>query len=400
MLKKVFKSYDYTLIFAVILLCLFGLVMVYSASMVIAVTRYEYPSDFFYQKQKISLLIAMLFFIFTLIVPYKVYAHPKILMTIVFGSVTMLFLVFVMGHTAGNAQSWIRLGSLGMQPSEFTKLSVILYLAAVYAKKQSYLDQFDKGVLPPILITIFICILVVIQPDFGTAFIIFLIGFSMIVSSGIGKKSFIKLGGLTVIFAIVAIPFILLLSDNIFSDERMSRIMDYTNPFKHEETDGYQLTNAYIAIGSGGLKGLGLGEGVQKYGYLPESHTDFIMAVVAEELGLFGVIFVLLLLSFIVLKGFLIARKCDDSFGSLLAIGISSMIGIQSFINLGGVTGIIPITGVPLPFISYGGSSLLLLLISMGILINISMRVNYRAKFMNKEAKKTSLKKFNNLSTR
>src|SRR5690606_23087246 len=145
--------------------------------------------------------------------------------------------------------------------------------------------------------------------------------------------------------------------------------------------------NSYIALGAGGWTGLGLGQSIQKFNYLPEAHTDFIMAVIAEELGLFGVMFVLLLLSYIIFRGFQIARKCPDSFGSLLAIGISSMIAIQTFINLGGLTGIIPITGVTLPFISYGGSSLLLLLLSMGVLLNVSMFTNYHATYRNKQPK-------------
>lgn len=380
MLKKMLKSYDYTLIIAVILISLFGLVMVYSASMVTAVTRYGLPSDYFFQKQKISLIIAMLFFLGTMLFPYKAYSHPKILMIITLGIMGMLGFVFVFGHTAGNAQSWIRFGTRAIQPSEFAKLAVIIYLGAVYTKKQSYITQFDKGVLPPILFTAVICLLVAIQPDFGTALIIVLIAVSMIASSGIGGKNFLKLSILGVLLAALASPLFIFYSDHI-----LSRVKGYTEPFKNIKEDGLQLANSYIAIGSGGLKGLGLGQGIQKYGYLPEPHTDFIMAVIAEELGLFGVIFVLFLLAFIVLKGFQISRKCDEPFGSLLAIGISSMIGIQSFINLGGVTGLIPITGVPLPFISYGGSSLLLLMISMGILVNISMFINFRQKYRNKE---------------
>jgi len=175
----------------------------------------------------------------------------------------------------------------------------------------------------------------------------------------------------------------------IFSDERMSRLYSYLDPFKYASSDGYQLVNSYLAIGLGGLKGLGLGKGVQKYGYLPESHTDFIMAVIAEELGLFGVMFTLGLLSFIVLRGFWVARRTNDAFGSLLAIGISVMIGFQTFINVGGVTGIIPITGVPLPLVSYGGTSLVLMMASLGLLVNISMFTKYEQRY--KKSKKMTV---------
>jgi len=177
------------------------------------------------------------------------------------------------------------------------------------------------------------------------------------------------------------VPVSLILKDEVFSERRLERLTSYSNPFDDEQKSGYQLANAYYAIGSGGLTGLGLGQSNQKLGYLPEAHTDFIIAVISEELGIFGVGFVLLSLAFIVLKGIHIGLKCKDPFGSLLAIGIASMIGIQSFVNLGGASGVIPLTGVPLPFVSYGGSSLLQLAIAMGILVNVSMFVKYEEKY-------------------
>jgi cell division protein FtsW len=167
----------------------------------------------------------------------------------------------------------------------------------------------------------------------------------------------------------------------------MSRFEVMGNPFdkKYIQDAGFHLANSYIAIGSGGVNGLGLGKSIQKLGYLPEPHTDFIMAIIAEELGIWGVGFVILLLSYIVLRGIYIGMKCKDPFGSLLAFGISSMIGIQTFINLAGVSGVIPLTGVPLPFISYGGSSLLMLAAATGILANVSMFVKYESKYKNKQ---------------
>ena len=185
---------------------------------------------------------------------------------------------------------------------------------------------------------------------------------------------------------------LLILNDFIFSDVRKGRFLAFQDPFKYEEGIGWHLANSYIAIGSGGLKGLGLGQSIQKLGYLPESHTDFIMAVIAEELGIFGVGFVLLCLGYLVLKGILVGVRCKDPFGSLMAIGISAMIGIQSFINIGGISGVIPLTGVPLPFVSYGGSSLLQLSIAMGILVNISMFVNYEETYKRKDVKSPSKK--------
>jgi cell division protein FtsW len=393
MFKRMMKSYDYPLIIAILLLCLFGLVMVYSSSMVLAASPKFNNPTFFYDRQKLSLGIGLIAFIVTMLFPYKAYANSKLLLLIVLGSIGMLSVVFIFGHTANNAQSWLMLGTRGIQPSEFTKLSVIIYLAAVYAKKQSYINQFDKAVLPPILFTIIICFFVAIQPDLGTASIIGMIASTVIICSGMNLKNLFKLALLGIVGFAVVLPIIMFNYNSIVTEERVGRFSGFIDPFEHEDDHGYQLVNSYIALGSGGIKGLGLGQSVQKFGYLPEAHTDFIMAVVAEELGLIGVLFILVLLFFVILKGFLVARKCEDPFGSLLAIGISSMLAIQVFINLGGLTGIIPITGVTLPFISYGGSSLILLLASMGILVNVSMFANYHSKANEVKRQKISKQK-------
>ncbi|MGJ7923098.1 FtsW/RodA/SpoVE family cell cycle protein [Neobacillus sp. LXY-4] len=385
MVKKIIKSYDYSLIIVLILLSLFGLVMIYSSSMVSAVQRYDVSSDFFYQKQKLHLMGALLVFTFMSIFPYKIMKSNKILAIIVIGSLFGLVSLFIFGHVAGNAQSWFQVGSRSIQPSEFVKIGVIIYLSAVYAKKQSYINEFNHGVVPPVVYLVIVCVLVAIQPDFGTAAIIFAIAAMIIISSGMNIKNITKL---IIIGSLLVLPFVLMLKDEIFSKTRLSRFEAFNDPFSVEQGSGYQLVNSYLAIGSGGVNGLGLGQSVQKLGYLPESHTDFIMAVIAEELGIWGVGFVIICLGFIVLKGIYIALRCKDPFGTLLAIGISSMIGIQSFTNLAGISGLIPLTGVPLPFVSYGGSSILQLSFAMGILVNVSMFVNYEQKYKHKESEK------------
>ncbi|MDE3838381.1 cell division protein FtsW [Bacillus methanolicus] len=385
MFKKILKSYDYSLIIVMVLLSLFGLVMVYSASMVWAVQRYGLPSDYFYQKQKLFLIGAFIVFLIVALFPYKAMKSNKILGFIVLMSLFGLGALFVFGHIAGNAQSWFKIGQLSLQPSEFTKIAVIIYLSAVYAKKQSYINEFNKGVVPPLVYLVLVCILVAIQPDFGTAVIIFLIAAAIILSSGMNWKNIFKL---ILIGILVVSPVALVMKDNLFTKEQLERFEAVKNPFEDELDTGFHLSNSFLAIGSGGINGLGLGKSIQKLGYLPESHTDFIMAVIAEELGVWGVSFVILSLGYIVLRGIYIGLKCRDPFGSLLAIGISSMIGIQSFINLAGISGLIPLTGVPLPFISYGGSSLLQLSIAMGILVNVSMFVNYERKYKKNNEKK------------
>jgi cell division protein FtsW len=282
--------------------------------------------------------------------------------------------VFIIGHASNNAQSWIAIGGFNIQPGEFVKIGVIIYLAAIFSKKQTYIDEFGTAVLPPLIFTIIIFSLVFFQPDLGTAVLIALIAVIMTLSSGMNIKNVIKLLGL----GGGAIALLIPIAGKILSDEQLSRFGAAYNPFADPLDSGMQLINSYIAIAAGGVTGLGLGNSVQKTGFLPESHTDFIMAIISEELGIFGVTFVILSLCFIVLKGFLLARKCDDPFGSLLAIGISGMIGVQACVNLGALTGLLPVTGVPLPFVSYGGSSLLALMASTGILVNISMFCNYR----------------------
>ncbi|RJS62072.1 FtsW/RodA/SpoVE family cell cycle protein [Bacillus sp. PK3_68] len=377
MWKKIIRSYDYSLIVAFFLLCLFGLMMVYSASSVTAVQRYEVASDYFYNKQKIHIIIASFFFLVAALFPYKAYKNSKFLFFMIAGIVGLLGILGFFGTISNNARSWIRLGGFSLQPSEFAKLVIIIYMSAIYAKKQKYINSFNKGVTPPVILLVFLCMLIASEPDFGTAFIIFMIGCTIIISSGMKFKSIWKLIVLGMMAALILSPLILFKKDQIFTKEKMSRITGYLDPFEHQEGDGYHLVNSYLAIGSGGVTGTGLGQSIQKLGYLPEPHTDFIMAVIAEELGVLGVIVVIGGLSFIVLKGIYISIKCRDPFGSMMAVGISSMIAIQSLINLGGVTGLIPITGVPLPFISYGGSSLILLAGSLGILVNISMFAKY-----------------------
>lgn len=381
-LKTFLKYHDYPLIIAVMLLSLFGLIMVYSASMITAVVRFHTASDYFFQKQKWAWIIGACMFLFTAFVPYKHYARKKFLQFVFFVMPLPLIYVLLFGHTANNATSWIKIGPLSAQPAEFAKMGLIVYLSGVLANKQKKLIASPQEALFPIYYMLFICLLIFLQPDAGTMLIIVAVCLTIILSSATSKWLLIKQGVLFGIVFLLSLPFIY---DKVFTEVRKARLYSFLDPFAYAQEEGYQLINSYFAIANGGLKGLGLGQGIQKYGYLPEAHTDFIMAVIAEELGLFGVSFVLILLSFIVLRGFVIARRCPDAFGSLLAIGISAMIGIQASINLGGVTGIIPLTGVPLPFVSYGGSSLVLLMMSAGVLANISAVTTYEQKHKTKK---------------
>lgn len=377
-MKRILKAYDYPIFIAVVLLCLFGLVMVYSSSMITAVARYELPTNYFFEKQRFTLILGFIAMLITMVLPYKSYSNKYFLMIMMLGITLGLLIVDIFGHISSGAQSWIRLYGNSFQPSEFAKLALIIYLAAIFGKRQHQINNIDKAVFPPLAFLLIICYLVAVQPDYGTAAVIFLICSTLVISSGMSFKSFTKL---TLIFAIFAaiFAFIILITGKLssfFTDNKLSRFTGFLDPFGTESGEGFQLVNSLYAIGSGGLTGVGLGDSIQKYGYLPEAHTDFIISIIAEELGFLGVGFVLCTLGFIVLRGFILSAKCKDPFGSLLLIGISSMIGIQVGINVGGATGLIPITGITLPFVSYGGTSLLLLMTSIGIFQNVIMRMN------------------------
>ncbi|WP_430786178.1 putative lipid II flippase FtsW [Virgibacillus flavescens] len=364
MIQKL-KEYDFTLMISPLLLSGFGILMIYSASMVLAVME-GHESTYYLFKQLQWFFISMVGFIFCSAFPYKYY--QKLIKVIIFIIFTLLISVLIFGDKINGARSWFNFGFASLQPAEFAKIGLIMYLASIYSKKQSYINDFKKGVVPPLIMTGVILGLILLQPDIGTASIIFLIACSVIFSSGI------KFRHLSVLI-LIGLLLIAFAAPQMVTDERLARFTGAYQPFETPQTDGYHLIQSYLAIGVGGLTGEGLGHSVQKLGYLLEPHTDFIMAVIAEELGFIGVIIVIGMLATIVLRGIFIARKCEDSFGALLAIGISSMVGIQAFINLGAISGMLPITGVPLPFISYGGSSLLVMLASMGILNNIAKSV-------------------------
>ncbi|MEI2379717.1 FtsW/RodA/SpoVE family cell cycle protein, partial [Priestia megaterium] len=325
------------------------------------------------------------FILFTLaaIVPYKIYQEKAVLKFLLGVAISLLILVLAFGHTAGNAQSWFKIGPIAIQPLEITKLTLIIYLAAVFANKQEYINDLKRSILPPMVVVLFICFLIILQPDYGGALLILGTVAAIVLCSGISKKSILKISLLGLIGTLVMLAVLLVTGnmDLLFSPGRLARFTGFLHPFENQQGDGYQLVNSYVAIGNGGILGMGLGQGIQKTGYLPESHTDFIMAIIAEELGFWGVLLVLGLLFFIIFKGLKTAIKCRDPFGALLAIGISVMIAVQVFVNLGAVTGLLPITGVTLPFISFGGSSLTLLMLAAGILTNVSMFNTYTQTF-------------------
>lgn len=362
MIFRALKKFDYILIITTIIMCLFGLVMVYSASYPLALENYG-DERYFFSRQLKSFAIGITLFVVLAFIPHQVYKNLSPLFVVASLMLLVMVLIPSVGVERNYSQRWVRIGSFMFQPSEVVKLGMILYFAAIYAKKQRYITDFRKGVLPPLLILAFVCMLILLQPDLGTATSLLLACGVIIVCSGVRFIHLLFLGGI----AVLGVGYF------AFSETyRLKRLLSFRNPFADASGDGYQLINSYFAIANGGISGTGIGNSVQKFGYLPEAHTDFIMAVIIEELGLIGLCVVLILYFVIMYRGLRIGLKTEDPFSRLLAIGLTFQMMIQAFFNLGAVSGLLPITGITLPFVSYGGSSLIMLMISMGILVNIS----------------------------
>ncbi|MDN7244306.1 FtsW/RodA/SpoVE family cell cycle protein [Planococcus shenhongbingii] len=375
-IKRYVKHFDYPLFFVYIALAVFGLVMIYSASMAWSVNYYDDEPDRFYIQQLINLSLAFPAFAIAAVFPYKHFGKKWMMMTVLAVVFLGLLLVHLIGYEAGGARSWIDIGFVNIQPSEVAKVGIIFYLAGVFSNKykKGNINKLNESIAPPVIILTLVLLSVFFEPDLGSMMIIGAVGLSVMAASGISFKFFAKMAGWVIAAcAVFIVPIMLFASDMIFTEKRLGRLDAFFNPFSDELGFGLQIVNGYLAIGSGGLSGLGLGQSIQKLGYLPEPHTDFIMSVIAEELGVLGVLFVLGGLAFIVLRGLSIAMTTKDPLARMLATGVSSMIGIQSFVNLGGLSGIIPLTGVTLPFISYGGTSVILLSLAMGVLMNVSM---------------------------
>lgn len=350
------RKADFALLFSVILLTFFGLFMIYDASSYVAFRdfgdKYNYVKD-----QSIWIILGFIALsIFSFFDYHKFY---NLALPILIASIILLIVVLVpgIGISALGARRWINLGFVVIQPSEFVKLSLTIYLAAWFSTK-------EKGRFLAFLLLIGLVLgLVMLQPDMGTAMII--LGVSVIVY-------FLSGGSVWHILGLVPLIGIAGLALIILEPYRLARLTTFLNPEQGIQGSSYHLRQILIALGSGGLLGVGFGNSLQKYSYLPEATTDSIFAIIAEEIGFIGVALLLVLMLFVVYRGFYIALRAKDSFGKLLAAGIISYIAIQTIVNLGAQTALLPLTGVPLPFISYGGSALIINLVSIGILLNIS----------------------------
>ncbi|MDT0692063.1 cell division peptidoglycan polymerase FtsW [Staphylococcus chromogenes] len=377
------KYIDFPLLITYLALCFIGLTMVYSASMV-AATRgtltggVPVSGTYFYTRQLIYVIVGFLIvFFIAYLLNVKVLKKPKFQVGMMGIILLLLLATLVIGSEINGSRSWIRLGFMNLQVSELLKIAIILYVPYIIERKRPQIQRDPTTILWPILFVGFMIGLVLLQKDVGQTLLISAIFFSIILYSGIGVKNFLRIGFFSLLGLFVVIIIIVVFRIKILPTYLTARFSALENPFNFEDGIGYHLANSLLAIGNGGLFGRGLGNSIMKLGYLPEPHTDFIFAIIAEELGLVGVLIVLGLLFFIVYRAFELASRTSSYFYKLVCVGIASYIGFQTFVNLGGISGLIPLTGVPLPFISFGGSSMLSLSVAMGLLLIVSKQIRY-----------------------
>jgi len=354
---------DYTLIIVMIMIVGVGLILLWSASAVISYQKFQ--DSYYYLKHQIlfGLIPGVILLFLCSKINYNFFR--KISFILFLGTIILLLLVFVpeIGYSCGKTRSWLKLGGISFQPSELLKIALIIYLAAFFEKQGKKIKSFSQGFLPFIFILGIVALLLIMQPDIGTLGIVILIALVIYFVAGA------KIGHLFLIILAGALGLFLLIKTASY---RMERFMVFLNPSVDPQGIGYHINQALIGIGSGGMFGVGLGHSRQKFAYLPEVYGDSIFAIIAEELGFILTVGLIILFVALAIRGFKIAKNAPDKFSQLVAVGITSWIIFQTFINIMAMIGLIPLTGLPLPFISYGGSALAVLLASMGILINIS----------------------------
>jgi cell division protein FtsW len=368
MMAKDKRRVDYVLLIVVLALVGIGIVMVYSTSAIIAGDRYGDPY-YFLKRQALyagigfALMILMIFF------PYEIlkrFAYPILIL-----SILSLIAVLIpgIGHRAGGSMRWLKIQFFSFQPSEFAKLGLIIFLAYFLTKKEEKIRSFSFGFLPTILLSGIVIALVVKEPDFGAALFLTMVVFLLLFVSG---ARLIYVIGAFLVAASVAYYFLM------NAGYRYKRLISFIRPWEDPTGTSFQIIQSFLSFGSGGLFGLGLGEGRQKLFFLPAPHTDFIFSIIGEELGLVGAMIVVLLFLILTLRGIQIGLSLEDRFGAYLALGITLMISLQAIINMMVVLGLLPTKGLTLPLVSYGGTSLVTNLVGVGILLRLSTQMERR----------------------
>ena len=361
--RKRLKPADGTLALILALLMMCGLLTLFSATYYKAIDKGDALLEV--KKQLIGVGLGGLLMFLTSRIPYRFWQRPRVVILALTGSFALLVLVLIpgIGVYVNGSRRWLNAAGLSFQPSELAKIASVLYLASTLSFRLKQVERLWTGILPLLAVPAAMFLLILQQPNLSTAGSIMIVAVLMMLLAGARWKhlSLMGLAGLAVGFAYAWVePY------------RRERLLSFRNPFAQMSDEGYQLSQSLIAIGSGGLFGRGLGQGRQKFSYLPYPESDFIFAIIGEDFGLFGCCVVILLFVAFAIAGMRIALNCQERYGCLLAAGITAMISVQAFINIGVVVGILPTTGLPLPFFSAGGTSISLLMAAVGILFNIS----------------------------
>lgn len=362
---RVKKQIDKVLFISIIMLSLFGLIMIYSASSIWS--EYKFNDSFHYLKyQAVFLMIGIIVMIMFSKIDTKLYYEKSNKILLVCLILLVLVLIPGIGSVRNGSRSWFGIGPFGIQPSEAAKLGLIIFTSKYLTNSNKFLKSYKQGVFPILGITLLIFGLIMLQPDLGTGLILVTSIISLLFIAGVNMKFFLYMGFLGLMGVVVLI---------IIAPYRMDRITSFIDPWSDALGTGFQIIQSLYAIGPGGLLGVGFSNSIQKHFYLPEPQTDFIFSIIAEEFGVLGAFIVVGLFSIILIRGIKIALSTKDQFSKYLAFGMVFQIIFQTIMNLMVVIGLIPVTGVTLPFLSYGGSSLLISMVSMGILLNISRSI-------------------------
>jgi cell division protein FtsW len=360
------KGHDMTILLLAVVLTCFGVVMVYSSSSIMAAKRFG-DGLYFLKRQG---MYAVLGFALMAVVMRIDYHHLRRLVIPFFLCCAVLLVAVLIpgvGTHAGGAARWIRLPGFSIQPAELAKLGLILYMAHSLAKKREKIKSFKLGFIPYMVVLAVLLFLMLLQPDLGGALTLGAVAMVMLLVAGTRLSYLMSV-------VILAVPFLYFAVMNV--TYRRKRILAFLNPWEDPTNTGFQIIQSWIAFGTGGLIGNGLGEGKQKLFYLPEAHTDFIFSVVGEELGFAGVLVIAAMFLVLVMRGMRAALGAPDDFGRYLAFGVTLLLGLEAFVNMAVVMGMLPTKGLALPFLSYGGTSLLTTLLAVGILLNISSQAS------------------------
>lgn len=357
-------QYDRLLLFSILLLITVSVVMVYSSSSVVALTTYDDPA-FFMKRQLVWAVAGLALMTITMRLDHRLLSDQRVVIALLVMSLLLLAATLVpgVGRMINGSRRWLRLGMFSFQPSELAKVALVVYMSYFIAKKGGRIRDFMNGLFPAYVVTGIFLLLAIRQPDFGATMTLAGVAGIMLFAGG---ANILHLGA-TALAALPAVYFAV-----AHSAYRVRRVFSFLDPWADPQGAGHQIIQSYLAFGSGGVFGRGLGEGRQKLLFLPERHSDFIYAVIGEELGLIGALVVLLLFLVILWRGVSIALSAQDMFSRMLALGITLLISLQGMINMAVVTGLLPTKGIALPLVSYGGSSLVVTMVALGVLLNIS----------------------------